>query len=282
MTTYRCRLKSFLNMEQYFLCDEMTLIPLVMLKLISSLLTPFAFLFNVNVFCHGILSQIVAALNFIFFPKTFSTFDDGDFYGCSVSCNTPCTKFFHSCERETNIRCNSSVHVQNRRYRSRDSNHKCPIRCYGLILLSSFESILMFFCRSSRKSSSMAERLHSARAPYLDWILMALSRFQIHFLYQRSQKKRIELRNLRPKVSFCTGFQEYLSNPCSAKYQRSVISALKEVQGDENIVGFYQTTSVPLRQSLVESQAYDNERLRHGGIVILHGMFYMLPSCSGC
>ena len=56
------------------------------------------------------------------------------------------------------------------------------------------------------------------------------------------------------------------------KYQRSMIHALKEVQGDENIVGFYQTTSVPLRQSLVETQATDHERLRHGGIVVVHGM----------
>lgn len=55
------------------------------------------------------------------------------------------------------------------------------------------------------------------------------------------------------------------------KYQRSMIHALKEVQGDENIVGFYQTTSVPLRQSLVETQATDYEKLRHGGIVVVHG-----------
>lgn len=61
-------------------------------------------------------------------------------------------------------------------------------------------------------------------------------------------------------------------NPCVVeKYQRSMIHALKEVQGDENIVGFYQTTSVPLRQSLVETQATDYEKLRHGGIVIVHG-----------
>ena len=55
------------------------------------------------------------------------------------------------------------------------------------------------------------------------------------------------------------------------KYQRSMIHALKEVQGDENIVGFYQTTSVPLRPSLVDTQATDYGKLRHGGIVIVHG-----------
>jgi len=61
------------------------------------------------------------------------------------------------------------------------------------------------------------------------------------------------------------------------KYQRSMIHALKEVQGDENIVGFYQTTSVPLRQSLVETQATDYEKLRHGGIVVVHGA--LVSSC---
>jgi hypothetical protein len=59
------------------------------------------------------------------------------------------------------------------------------------------------------------------------------------------------------------------------KYQRNMIHALKEVQGDENIVGFYQTTSVPLRQSLVETQATDYGRLRHGGIVIVHGAYWL-------
>jgi translation initiation factor 3 subunit H len=52
-----------------------------------------------------------------------------------------------------------------------------------------------------------------------------------------------------------------------------MIHALKEVQGDENIVGFYQTTSVPLRQSFVDTQATDYQKLRHGGIVIVHGAF---------
>ena len=64
------------------------------------------------------------------------------------------------------------------------------------------------------------------------------------------------------------------------KYQRSMIHALKEVQGDENIVGFYQTTSVPLRQSLVETQATDYEKLRHGGIVVVHGALASSCTCT--
>lgn len=65
------------------------------------------------------------------------------------------------------------------------------------------------------------------------------------------------------------------------KYQRSMIHALKEVQGDENIVGFYQTTSVPLRQSLVETQATDYGKLRHGGIVIVHGALgFLVHACN--
>jgi translation initiation factor 3 subunit H len=64
------------------------------------------------------------------------------------------------------------------------------------------------------------------------------------------------------------------------KYQRSMVHALKEVQGDENIVGFYQTTSVPLRQSLVDTQATDHEKLRHGGIVVVHGALGFLRALS--
>lgn len=55
-----------------------------------------------------------------------------------------------------------------------------------------------------------------------------------------------------------------------ANYQRKVIGHLREVQGDENAVGFYQTTTVPLRQSLVDLQAADNARLRQGGILVVH------------
>lgn len=86
--------------------------------------------------------------------------------------------------------------------------------------------------------------------------------------------KKTKPPNLLHKV-FLHPLQEKLDEHLStAKYQRTIIHALKEVQGDENIVGFYQTTSVPMRQSLIESQTFDHERLRQGGIVVVHGNWY--------
>lgn len=109
---------------------------------------------------------------------------------------------------------------------------------------------------------------------------MAQWRCRIRFPSLVFQRRRIAARRVQRNVSLCC-LALALSlieidvnvNTCTIeKYQRIMIHALKEVQGDENIVGFYQTTSVPLRQSLVEAQAADHERLRHGGIVIVHGM----------
>lgn len=54
-----------------------------------------------------------------------------------------------------------------------------------------------------------------------------------------------------------------------------MLRALKEVQADDSIVGFYQgmALGVFLNQSLVEMQAIHQEKLRHGGIVVVHGAF---------
>ncbi|KAG8936520.1 hypothetical protein FRC03_002510 [Tulasnella sp. 419] len=58
----------------------------------------------------------------------------------------------------------------------------------------------------------------------------------------------------------------------SSRYQASMLRALHEVQGDDNIVGFYQSTSMGAfyRQSLLDTQATHHEKLRHGGIVLVH------------
>ena len=52
-----------------------------------------------------------------------------------------------------------------------------------------------------------------------------------------------------------------------------MLRSLKEVQGDDSIVGFYQATTLGsfYNQSLVETQAIQQEKLRHGGIVVVHG-----------
>ncbi|KAG8810666.1 hypothetical protein FRC17_002840 [Serendipita sp. 399] len=80
----------------------------------------------------------------------------------------------------------------------------------------------------------------------------------------------MEVSNCFPLPAFAEEEDKAAKSTAQANYQKRMIAYLREVQGDENIVGFYQTTSVPLRQSLVELQAFDHERLRQGGIVIVH------------
>lgn len=52
-----------------------------------------------------------------------------------------------------------------------------------------------------------------------------------------------------------------------------MLRSLKEVQSDDSVVGFYQATSLGsfFNQSLVETQAIHQNKLRHGGIVVVHG-----------
>lgn len=59
-----------------------------------------------------------------------------------------------------------------------------------------------------------------------------------------------------------------------------MLRSLKEVQGDDSIVGFYQAMSLGsfYNQNLVETQAFQQERLRHGGVVVVHGMFSNLSA----
>lgn len=52
-----------------------------------------------------------------------------------------------------------------------------------------------------------------------------------------------------------------------------MLRALKEVHADDSVIGFYQVTTLGafFNQSLVDTQAIHREKLRHGGIVIVHG-----------
>lgn len=68
-----------------------------------------------------------------------------------------------------------------------------------------------------------------------------------------------------------------------------MLRSLKEVQADDSVVGFYQATTLGafLNQSLVDTQAIHEERLRHGGVVIVHGTFcalyiWPLPLLNPC
>ena len=52
-----------------------------------------------------------------------------------------------------------------------------------------------------------------------------------------------------------------------------MLRALKEVRADDSVVGFYQSTTMGafFNQTLVDTQAIHQEKLRHGGIVVVHG-----------
>ena len=54
-----------------------------------------------------------------------------------------------------------------------------------------------------------------------------------------------------------------------------MLRSLKEVQSDDSIVGFYQSTTLGafFSQSLVETLATQREKLRRGGVVIVHGKY---------
>jgi translation initiation factor 3 subunit H len=51
-----------------------------------------------------------------------------------------------------------------------------------------------------------------------------------------------------------------------------MLRALKEVRADDSVVGFYQSTTMGafFSQTLVDTQAIHHEKLRHGGIVVVH------------
>ncbi|GJE87592.1 eukaryotic translation initiation factor 3 subunit H [Phanerochaete sordida] len=57
-----------------------------------------------------------------------------------------------------------------------------------------------------------------------------------------------------------------------ARYQASMLRSLKEVRADDSIVGFYQAMSLGsfYNQNLVETQAIQQDKLRHGGVVLVH------------
>ncbi|KAF8807478.1 hypothetical protein BYT27DRAFT_7138400 [Phlegmacium glaucopus] len=60
----------------------------------------------------------------------------------------------------------------------------------------------------------------------------------------------------------------------SARHQAGMLRSLKEVQADDSVIGFYQATTLGafLNQTLVDTQAIHQDKLRHGGIVIVHDL----------
>lgn len=53
-----------------------------------------------------------------------------------------------------------------------------------------------------------------------------------------------------------------------------MLRSLSEVGSADSVVGFYQCVKLGafFKQSIVEAQAIHQEKLRHGGVVIVHGM----------
>jgi len=58
-----------------------------------------------------------------------------------------------------------------------------------------------------------------------------------------------------------------------------MLRSLKEVQSDDSVVGFYQATTLGafFDQTLVETQAIHQDKLRHGGVIIVHGLYTFTP-----
>ncbi|KIJ40168.1 hypothetical protein M422DRAFT_257000, partial [Sphaerobolus stellatus SS14] len=66
--------------------------------------------------------------------------------------------------------------------------------------------------------------------------------------------------------------EEERSGKTAARYQNAMLRSLKEVHGDDSVVGFYQCTTYGafFTHTLVESLATQREKLRRGGVVIVH------------
>lgn len=57
-----------------------------------------------------------------------------------------------------------------------------------------------------------------------------------------------------------------------------MLRVLREVNGDDNIVGFYQSTSMGAfyKQSLIDMQVAHQNTLRFGGVVLVCGESFLL------
>lgn len=82
----------------------------------------------------------------------------------------------------------------------------------------------------------------------------------------------LEVSNSFPLLSH--GDDDEKSSKSIARYQASMLRSLKEVQSDDSIVGFYQATTLGafFNQTLIDTQAIHQEKLRHGGVVVIHDL----------
>ncbi|TFK57205.1 hypothetical protein OE88DRAFT_1620983 [Heliocybe sulcata] len=68
------------------------------------------------------------------------------------------------------------------------------------------------------------------------------------------------------------GDEDDKSTKSAARYQAQMLRSLKEVQSDDSVVGFYQASTMGafFSQALIDTQAIHQDKLRHGGIVVVH------------
>jgi len=81
----------------------------------------------------------------------------------------------------------------------------------------------------------------------------------------------LEVANSFP-LPHTSGDDEEKSSKTTSRYQTQMLRALKEVRADDSVVGFYQSTTMGafFSQNLVNTQAVHQEKLRHGGVVVVH------------
>ncbi|KAI0067730.1 hypothetical protein BV25DRAFT_1896724 [Artomyces pyxidatus] len=68
------------------------------------------------------------------------------------------------------------------------------------------------------------------------------------------------------------GDEDDKSTKNAGRYQASMLRSLKEVRADDSVIGFYQSTTMGafFSHTLVDTQAIHQDKLRHGGVVIVH------------
>jgi translation initiation factor 3 subunit H len=75
-------------------------------------------------------------------------------------------------------------------------------------------------------------------------------------------------------MSYLIAINRLYTPVLAGRYQTAMLRALKEVRADDSVVGFYQSTTMGafFSQTLVDTQAVHQEKLRHGGVVVVHGI----------
>lgn len=81
----------------------------------------------------------------------------------------------------------------------------------------------------------------------------------------------LEVSNSFP-LPHSSGDDDEKSSKTTSRYQTAMLRSLKEVRADDSVVGFYQSTTMGAfySQSIIDTQAIHQEKLRQGGVVVLH------------